>query len=170
MRIPSSLTAVAMATAVIASVYADGRASDAPATPDSIVVLPSPAAGAAPAGLAGPPAPAVGIQRGPRSPLMVEIRAILDTERNLLRRLESEVKLAAGTDAALALQRQIAQVKQNTEIDLLRAQAKHARREGRLELAERIEADVREMLMTPEERAAAERARAAAPVVAPNRE
>jgi TolA-binding protein len=139
------------------------HATEPDAVSDSVRATPNPPAAAAPAAPAAPSTPAVAARIRARSPLAAELDAVLAAERALLRRLEVEVRRVGSSEAGLALQRQIAQVKQNTEIELLRVQARHARREGRTELAEQLEASVRELLMTPEERAAAERARHQAP-------
>jgi hypothetical protein len=140
---PGLLLAAALATAPV-------HAAETTIVVEPATLAPNPRPTEAPA------TPSTTVRRQSHSSLMTEITAALEAERTLLRRLEAEVRGAAGSEAGLALQRQIAQVKQSTEIELLRIQARHARREGHSALAEKIEAAVRELLMTPEERAAAE--------------
>ena len=78
-------------------------------------------------------------------PLQTRLRQILLAEHNRLTPLYAE--FAEETDSLLSLeiQRRIQQVKVETEISLLRAQADHAHQNGQRELAERIEAGLRRM-------------------------
>lgn len=136
-------------------------AEQAPSAAPTATITPNPPA--AEAATTPAPAPTAALQRRPTSPLLTDISAALTAERAQLERLEAEVRRTSDSKVALALQRQISQVKQNTEIELLRIQARHARLAGHVLVAEQIESAVREMLMTPEERGSAELARAAAP-------
>ncbi|MDO9695250.1 MAG: hypothetical protein Q7W56_10985 [Candidatus Latescibacteria bacterium] len=85
--------------------------------------------------------------RAPESltPCQQAIRALLDREAAQLAELEARVPAAADAAAFLALQREIEQVKQDTELQVMRTQAQHARLEGRVEQAEQIEAALAEM-------------------------
>lgn len=97
----------------------------------------------------GTPIPAVASPatppRRPLSPLMADLRAVLDREGEQLAALEAERGKAADAQAALDVQRRIEKLKQQTEVDLLRVQAVHARRAGRIAVAERIDAAIVEL-------------------------
>lgn len=80
------------------------------------------------------------------SPMMVEIRAVLDEERAALRLLNERFRAAKDADAAIALQREIARVKLDTEVAVLRVQVKHARAAGRADVAANLEAAIQKML------------------------
>jgi hypothetical protein len=73
------------------------------------------------------------------SPLHQEMRKILIAEKNQLTELFKEFARETDSQGALAVQRRIHQVKTETEISLLTAQAKSARSQGRKEDAERME-------------------------------
>lgn len=85
----------------------------------------------------------------PLSPLMIELRAVTDAEAVQVAALRERVAKAATPDEAIALQREIEKVKFDTEVALLRVQAKHARAGGRTEVAMRIEAAISELLNPP---------------------
>lgn len=96
--------------------------------------------------VAPPVAPAPRVARP--SALMTEIRALLAGERQALATLNARFQRASSLAEALSIQREIEQLKDGTEIALLRVQAKHARLAGRLDVARRIEEEVR-ILETP---------------------
>ncbi len=73
------------------------------------------------------------------------IREIMAREKEQAAALEAEFAAAADEQAALRIQRRIQDLRQQTEIELLRAQADHARQLGRPEAAARIEADIRQL-------------------------
>ena len=108
-------------------------------------VAPAPA-GAADDAVA--PAPAVKRVAQP-SPMMVEIRAVLDSERASLKSLNERFRAAKDDATAQALQREIAQVKQDSEIAILRVQAKHARLAGHDAVAAYLEGAIRTILSPP---------------------
>lgn len=83
------------------------------------------------------------------SPMMVEIRAVLDEERAALKTLNERFRAAKDPDAAIAIQREIARVKLDAEVAVMRVQAKHARAAGRADVATNIEAAIR-MMLEPE--------------------
>lgn len=85
--------------------------------------------------------------RAPESftPCQQAIQALLEQEAARLAELEARVPAAADAAAFLSLQREIEQVKQDTELQVMRTQAEFARLEGRVEQAERIEAALAEM-------------------------
>lgn len=71
-----------------------------------------------------------------------ELEDILAREREQLEALDAEFEATTEDEAALAVQRRIAELKQATELALLGAQVRYARRLGNFDLAERIEADI----------------------------
>ncbi len=79
------------------------------------------------------------------SPCQQAIRALLDREAAQLAELDARLPGAADEGAVLALQREIEQVKQETELQVMRVQADFARREGRTAQADQIEAALAEM-------------------------
>lgn len=90
-------------------------------------------------------APAVGTtpaSPAPSSPEMLEIGRAVTAERARLAELEARLRDTADDSAALSLLREIEQVKQGTEVEILRIQAKHARLAGREAQAQEIEAVV----------------------------
>jgi len=97
----------------------------------------------------GVPAPAAvtpsAMPRRPLTPLMADIRVVMDRESEQLAGLEAERAKAPDAQAALEVQRRIEKLKQQTEIDLLRVQAVHARRAGKTALAQRIDAAIVEL-------------------------
>lgn len=80
------------------------------------------------------------------SPMMTEIRAVLDGERSALKSLNERFRAAKDPDATIALQREIARVKLDTEVAVLRVQAKHARAAGRADVALSLETAIQQML------------------------
>lgn len=79
------------------------------------------------------------------SPCQQAIQALLDREATQLAELDARLPGAFDEAAVLALQREIEQVKQETELQVMRVQADFARREGRVAQAEQIEAALAEM-------------------------
>jgi hypothetical protein len=91
-------------------------------------------------------------KRSPRhklSPMFIEMRAVLDAERTELATLRARFAETTDPSTALDLQRSIEKLKANTEIALLRIQATHARKAGRLELATRIDSAIQRILAPP---------------------
>jgi membrane-bound lytic murein transglycosylase B len=80
------------------------------------------------------------------NPMMVEIRAVLDGERATLKTLHERFRAAKDPDAAIAIQREIARVKLDTEVAVLRVQAKHARAAGRADVATSLETAIQQIL------------------------
>lgn len=103
--------------------------------------------------LTGPPAaaedavaPAPKPRLAKASPMMTEIRAVLDEERAALRVLHERFRATKDADASIAIQREIARVKLDAEVSVLRVQAKHARAAGRADVAANLEAAIQKML------------------------
>lgn len=91
------------------------------------------------------------------SPMMLEIRGVLAAENEKLAGLRERAKSAATPEIAIVIQREIERVKFDTEIALLRTQAKFARAAGRTEVAARIERAVADLLNPPKPLAPAAR-------------
>jgi hypothetical protein len=115
----------------------------------------APASAEAPAPVEEAAAPAV--PKRPLSPMMTEIRALLDADAEQVAALRQRIAKASSPEEALVLQRQIEQLKLDTEVSLLRVQAKHARAAGRTEVASRLEAAISELLNPPKIQAPAAR-------------
>jgi len=88
--------------------------------------------------------PVVAVRRP--SAMTQEIDKVLDEERKALADLRARFAAAPSAKVALEVQREIEQLKVGTEVALLRVQVAFARRDGRLEDARRIEADIEEAL------------------------
>lgn len=95
--------------------------------------------------------------RRPVNPIYPQIAVLLDAEREQLAALR--LRLAATRDAnvAMGIQREIEQVKVQTEVGILRLQADHARKQGRTAAADGLEAAIRQMLQPPVRGAASTR-------------
>ena len=107
----------------------------------------SPSGPAAPE--SGGTAPVVPSATRPVSPMMAELQAVLVLEADKLVELRLRTREALTPDGALAVQREIEQLKFETEIALLRVQAKHARSAGRTEVATRIESAIADLVNPP---------------------
>lgn len=79
------------------------------------------------------------------NPLMVEIRSLLQEERAEVVTLAERFTAASDEQTALAIQQEIQEVKVRTELQILRLQADHARRGGREEVAQQIDAAITAM-------------------------
>ncbi len=83
------------------------------------------------------------------SPLMREIRSAWEAQAVAVAALETRLETAADATEFLALQRQIEDLRVGTEVRFLEIQARHARSEGRLDAAARLEAAVARMTAPP---------------------
>lgn len=83
------------------------------------------------------------------SPAMQEIRAELAREQEALAELRARLDRAPDARAALAIEHEIAAVKQGCEVEILRIQARHARLAGDEERARDIELAVEQILDPP---------------------
>ena len=95
-----------------------------------------------------PPAPKVASPVKPGA-MMTEIRTLVADERRALAALNERFRRTTDQAAAIALQREIAQLKLGTEIALLRVQARYARAEGRLAVAAHLDDAIRELESPP---------------------
>ena len=129
---PSSIAFVLWALVALASPSrAQAQAEPMKSAPDSPAVASED--GSTPARI---------VPKRPRTPMDVELFAILDRQREALAALRTRFKDAKDDRTALAVQREIDRLKRDTEISLLRVQADWARRAGRVEGARRIEAEI----------------------------
>jgi hypothetical protein len=104
---------------------------------------PDPAAAAGLAAAAPPPPPVV------LSPLMQEITAAWKAHEVVVAALEQELAATADATAALALQRQIESARAQVEVEILTIQARHARRNGRADVAAELEAAIGQLSAAP---------------------
>jgi hypothetical protein len=95
-----------------------------------------------PPAAAAAPAPA----RRPLSPMMQEIRAVLDHATRAVQQHSLRLAGVRATSEATAIQKDIERTKFEAEVSILRIQATWARREGRPEAAQRLEAAIADML------------------------
>ena len=85
----------------------------------------------------------------PGSPMITEIRATLDASRLEIANLVAQAPAHRSHEADLALQTQIAQLKQQAELDILAIQVRFARADGQEDLAQQIEADIALIVSPP---------------------
>lgn len=83
-----------------------------------------------------------------------ELMQVLEAERASLAELRDRFRAARDRRDALAIEREIAQVKAHAEMALLRIQADYARRLGRLAVAREIESVIQAILHPPARRPA----------------
>jgi hypothetical protein len=138
-------TLVAIASTVSLALAEPGR----PASSQGAAAAPAPAA-TAPPEIAAPPsnetaAVAPARPRRPVNPLYAGITALIEAEGEQLRVLARRLDATRDSEAAMAIQREIEQVKVQTELSILRLQSEHARRSGKAALADRLDAAIREM-------------------------
>ncbi len=79
------------------------------------------------------------------TPLLADLFDVLDREDAQVAALQAELARIADPMAALAVQRRIEKVKQDSEVELLRVQATHARAAGKSALAAQLDAAIAEM-------------------------
>ncbi len=111
----------------------------------SLLVLAAPG----PAARADVPTAATPSRSGSHLAMRNEMRAVIDAERVTLEALNARFRQSADAEAGLAIQREIAQLKVQTELSLLRIQARHARAAGRATVADAIERAIREIESPP---------------------
>ena len=91
------------------------------------------------------------------SPMMQEIQAAIEQGRAQNEELESRAAVAGDEESILAIQRQIEELAQATELEILGIQARHARLAGRDEIADKIEQDIADIQNPPVVRVRLER-------------
>ena len=91
------------------------------------------------------------------SPMVTELFAAMDGQRTRVRALRTELAATRDSRRALELQRSIALAKRDLELQLLRIQAGHARREGRVQVAAGLEAAITALTAPAETREPAPR-------------
>lgn len=127
------LLALAVSAALVTPFAASAASDPTPGTPR----VPSAPAGAVPA-------------RRPPSPLAARVAAAMDHQRTALAELELRLRAATDDAAARAIVRQIEVVKRDAEVEVLRAQAEHARQAGRPDVARRLELAIAARLAPPD--------------------
>lgn len=85
----------------------------------------------------------------PLTPMMKEIQAVFDTEKEALDVLEARLNSASTEAEIMGIMKEIQRVKVETELQILGVQVDYARREGRIEQAREIEAEIRLMRAGP---------------------
>lgn len=98
------------------------------------------------------------VPRQRMSPMVAELYDALDEQRVVVRAMRLELARATDPARQLELRRSIAAAKQATELRLLRIQASHARREGRLQTAQELDAAITALSAPPPTREPLERA------------
>lgn len=97
------------------------------------------------------------LERRLMSPMVAEMFDAMDEQRVQVRALKAQLSRTHEAARVFELQRQIAQAKQAIELRLLRIQATHARREGRVEVARSLDAAILALTAAAEAREPAER-------------
>ncbi len=100
---------------------------------------------------------------GTEDPRMVEIRGVLDKERRDVADLVAVLNRTVDHAERLALQMNIAEVKKNAEVDMLKVQLKYALSENKDDAVARLEASIESILnpvvrLAPEQRPATDEA------------
>lgn len=83
------------------------------------------------------------------TPLMAELLQLVELEQSQLAEIRRSLGATSDRSHRLELERRIEAIKFETELSLLRVQATYARREGRVSLAEKLEASIRLMSAPP---------------------
>lgn len=83
------------------------------------------------------------------SPMITEIRAVLETSRQQVADLAAQGAAHPGHEADVALQKEISQLKKQAELDILAIQARYARTEGKEDLAQQIDAAIAAIISPP---------------------
>lgn len=152
------LAAIAAATLLSVSIaFAQEPQVTEPPAGKTDAVQPAKTAPVAPASSAEAPAALAPAPVRAASPMLLEMQALLAAEHEQVLVLRERAAKAASADEAMALQREIEKLKFDTEVSLLRVQAKHARAAGRTEVATRIEAAISELVNPPKLKAPAAR-------------
>lgn len=85
----------------------------------------------------------------PLSPMMVEIKAALDASKAQVAELSARASAAPDHDSQMAIHREVSQIKQQVELDILAIQARYAREKGDEALALQIEEAIDTILNPP---------------------
>lgn len=83
-----------------------------------------------------------GDRKPAKSPLMTAIDAVMQNSRDRIVLMQADLEKQADPDAALAIQKQIENLKVETELNILRLQADDARARGDEELAQEIDESI----------------------------
>jgi len=85
----------------------------------------------------------------PLTPTMKEIRSVFDAEKEALAVLDARLRSASTESEVMGVIKEIERVKVETELEILSVQAVYARRAGRIEQAQKIEAEIQRMRAGP---------------------
>jgi hypothetical protein len=78
----------------------------------------------------------------PLSPMMIEIRGVLAEQQRQVGTLDARFAETTSETAAMAIQQEIEQIKQDAELEILAIQARHARAAGDEDLAQSLDAAI----------------------------
>lgn len=120
-------------------------------TPAASPIAETPAVAAAPAPVAQPVTPATPVRKTSRrlSPLAVAMNAVVESEAEQMKTLKARLVAAKDPATADAVQREIEQLKLDTEVQLLSLQAANHRQNGRIEAAVQLEESIRSLRAVP---------------------
>jgi|GEM_PF-3340169 len=80
------------------------------------------------------------------SPMMQEIKTVLDSSRTAESAILREINAAEDDGGALAAKAEVERLQRDTRLKILRVQLRYARQEGRDDLTRRIEASILSMI------------------------
>jgi hypothetical protein len=83
------------------------------------------------------------------SPMMMEINAALETVRLEVAGLKLQYEAAGNEEAAMEIMREVARVKRESRVEMMRIQLRHARLAGSDELVTELEAIITRMTAPP---------------------
>lgn len=138
--------------------------TETPAAPAGETGIAAPAAALAPADKPAPSKPEARARARRMSPLAVAMAGVVESEKASMATLKALLAAARTSEAAESVQREIEQLKLDTEVQLLTLQATHHRQNGRPELAAELDRAIAG-LRAPERKL--EPASRPAPVTAP---
>jgi hypothetical protein len=93
--------------------------------------------------VAGPEPAFINAPVGPSpspTPMVAELLAAIEEQERQLDEVRREIGMTWNQSRRLELERRIETIKRDTELQILQIQATHARQDGRLEVAEELEA------------------------------
>ncbi|MBI5171219.1 MAG: hypothetical protein HZA61_17160 [Candidatus Eisenbacteria bacterium] len=119
----------------------------AESTPAASPVVEAPATAPAVAATAETPAATVPVRTAKRvlTPLQVAMNAVIESEQAQMAALKARLSATKDHAAAEAVQREIEQLKTDTEVQLLSLQATNHRQNGRVAAATQLEESVRSL-------------------------
>lgn len=135
-----------LALLALASLAPAAFADGTPATAITPVVQPAPAAIVkSPEATETAPTPVRPPVARP-NPMFTAMMAVFDDGQRQVEALEARLAKTTDHRQAVELEREVARVRVQTEVGMLRVQSEYARRAGRAQLADRIDAVIHEIL------------------------